>query len=140
MCRVCLTCASVLACVSGQSVHLGMGGSWSRAVPRHLWTLRHILPGLLYLLLHWRVNHPCCFVLFLVCTWSHVARSTVFCSLDESVYSCLLILTSPFKGLCGHSALWKDQLRETPGKVRALLLTTHTNWYTEGKHTRAHTF
>lgn len=43
-------------CVSGQSVHLGMGGSWSCAVPRHFWTLCHILPGLLYLLLHWRVS------------------------------------------------------------------------------------
>ena len=50
-----LSCAFFL-CVSGQSVHLGMGGSWSRAVPRHLWTLCHILPGLLCLLLHWRVS------------------------------------------------------------------------------------
>lgn len=33
-----------------------MGGSWSCALPRHLWTLCHILPGLLYILLHWRVS------------------------------------------------------------------------------------
>lgn len=46
----------VCLCVSGQSVHLGMGGSWSCALPRHLWTLCHILPGLLYILLHWRVS------------------------------------------------------------------------------------
>lgn len=46
---------------------------------------------------------------------------------------CSLTLTSVFQGLRGHSALWKDQFRETPGKVRAFLLATHTNWYTEGK-------
>lgn len=33
-----------------------MGGSWSCALPCHLWTLCHFLPGLLYLLLHWRVS------------------------------------------------------------------------------------
>lgn len=42
--------------VPGQSVHLGMGGSGSGAVPRHLRTVRHILPGLLYLLLRGRVS------------------------------------------------------------------------------------
>lgn len=50
------TCLCVCLCFSGQSVHLGMGGSWSRALPCHLWTLCHILPGLLYILLHWRVS------------------------------------------------------------------------------------
>lgn len=34
-----------------------MGGSWSCAVPRHVWTFCHILPGLLHLLLCWRVNN-----------------------------------------------------------------------------------
>lgn len=44
-------------CVLGQSVHLGMGGSWSCAVLRNFWTFCHILLGLLYLLLHWRVSN-----------------------------------------------------------------------------------
>lgn len=44
-------------CLLGQSVHLGMGGSWSCAVLCNLWTFCHILPGLLYILLHWRVSY-----------------------------------------------------------------------------------
>lgn len=44
-----------------------------------------------------------------------------------------LNLTSIFQGFCGYFALWKDQLRETPRTMRTLLLTTHTNWYNEGK-------
>lgn len=110
----------VFVCVSGQSVHLGMGGSWSCAVPRHLWTLCHILPGLLYLLLHWRVsiNNT---KLYKISTYSisllfHVNHRTVQ-ETEFSFFNCYLNLTSVFQGLCGHSALWKDQLRETPGKV-----------------------
>lgn len=38
------------------------------------------------------------------------------------------------KGLWCHSALWKDQFRETAGAVRAVLPAPHTNWYTKGKH------
>lgn len=66
-------------------------------------------------------------------------RHTLCLYIMTTTLSCSLILTSVFQGLCGHSALWKDQLRETPGKVRALLLATHTNWYTEGKSTFKHT-
>lgn len=43
------------------------------------------------------------------------------------------------KGLCCHSALWKDQFRETTGAVRAVLPAPHTSWYTKGngkKHAR----
>jgi len=69
-------------CVSGQSVHLGMGGSWSRAVPCHLWTLCHILPGFLYILLHWRVSRKT------------TKPSTV--SLEK--HDCSLTLTTTFDG------------------------------------------
>lgn len=132
----------VFVCVSGQSVHLGMGGSWSRAIPRHLWTLCHILSGLLYLLLHCRVSKKTSDP-FVPSLHKHMVSyyypQHCVQELDRSVYSCSLTLTCVFQGLCGHSALWKDQLRETPGKVRALLLATHTNWYTEGKSTLKHT-
>lgn len=36
------------------------------------------------------------------------------------------------KGLRRHSALWKDQFRETTGAVRAVLPAPHTNWYIKG--------
>lgn len=50
-----------------------------------------------------------------------------------------LAFTSVFQGLCGHSALWQDQLREAPGKMRTFLLANHTDWYTEGKSMLKHT-
>lgn len=37
------------------------------------------------------------------------------------------------QGLCGHSALWEDQLGETTGKVGAVVPAAHADWYTEGK-------
>lgn len=37
------------------------------------------------------------------------------------------------QGLCGHTALWKDQLREAAGTLGAVVPATHADWYTEGK-------
>lgn len=104
----------------GQSFNLGMGESGSRAVPRHLRTVCHILPGLLRLLLHRRVRLS-------LCTHIHTFTFTFTMPLFKPEL-CLLC-----QGLCGHTALWKDQLREAAGTLGAVVPATHANWYTEGK-------
>lgn len=101
--------------ISGQSVHLGMGGSWSCAVFCHLWTFRHILPGILYLLLHWRVS-------------STTSLYTAICLLLSINVICS-------QGICGYIALREDKLRETLGKVRTFIPATYTTRYSEGKKT-----
>lgn len=107
-------------CVSGQSVRLGMGGSGSRPLPHLIWTLCHLLSGLLHPLFHWRVSG------------SHIrAPVTPGDALAWSLPSLSL------QGFCSAAFIWKDKLRETPGKVRTLLPAIDTDGHTEGAQTLA---
>lgn len=71
------------------------------------------------------------------CFKHHQCALTSVTPVDALVWCCNLTLLS-LQGFCSAAFIWKDKLREAPGKVRTLLPAIYTAGHTEGVQTLAY--